>query len=341
MGRKRFIGISAAAVAACMLAVPAFQMDARAAAASVPEPPILMLPANPDDSLDALIDTFAEEGTPDEGTLALTGWTRPVLDAGLLAEPTGMTLGTAALTLSMDTLVNKSLVKANPYYNEVGYSSNHYSYTAAEVTMLAIVIHMEARSEPYSCQIAVGNVVMNRVLSPGYPGSTIKDVVTRPNQFCYNPNVKPSKSCIDAATAVLKYETWVVPQNTYFFKASSSTANWGKHQFYARLGHTAFYRDSYSGRYNGASVPAKLFDRVYKWPQLGCKPAKRVRAMQTMLKSFGYKVVADGYFGQATKDALVQYQKKQRLTADGVAGPATLKAMIRKYGLAKYQKLIS
>jgi spore germination cell wall hydrolase CwlJ-like protein len=230
-------------------------------------------------------------------------------------------------------------VKAEKYYDDIGFSASHYRYTEAEIKMLAIVIHMEARGEPYNCKLAVGNVVMNRVLSVGYPGETIKAVVTRPNQFCYNSGVKPSAECMKAAREVLEHEAWAVPQNTYFFKSSSSRSNWGSHEFVTRLGHTAFYQGKYTGRYCGDAVPPRLFERTYQWPQYGCKPAARVRKIQIMLKKLGYQVQTDGYFGTDTKTAVLAFQKKEHLKADGIAGPSTLRVLIRRYGINKYLKL--
>ena len=53
-----------------------------------------------------------------------------------------------------------------------------------------------------------------------------------------------------------------------------------------------------------------------------------VRQIQTVLKNWGYySGTVDGIFGVKTKNAVVAFQKKNGLTADGVAGPATLKAM--------------
>ena len=244
-----------------------------------------------------------------------------------------------AQAADLTALVNQFEVKSKTYYNDQGFSSNHYSYTDAELRMLAVVIHMEARGEPYGCKVAVGNVVMNRVLASGYPGDTIASVVKRPNQFCYSPAVQPSTECMQAARDILEREVWVVPQNTYFFRASASRSNWGSHDFAVRLGRTAFYRHSYAGRSNTSAVPAKLFQRVTRWPQYGCKPGARVRKVQKMLADLGYGITADGYFGQSTKDALVCFQKAKGLKADGVAGPATLRALIQAYGVGKFNKL--
>lgn len=50
-----------------------------------------------------------------------------------------------------------------------------------------------------------------------------------------------------------------------------------------------------------------------------------VRNIQTRLKSWGYyKGTVDGIYGTQTKNAVIAFQKKNGLTADGIAGPKTL-----------------
>ena len=50
-----------------------------------------------------------------------------------------------------------------------------------------------------------------------------------------------------------------------------------------------------------------------------------VRNIQTRLKSWGYYFGSvDGIYGTATKNAVIKFQKKHGLTADGIAGPRTL-----------------
>jgi murein L,D-transpeptidase YcbB/YkuD len=220
--------------------------------------------------------------------------------------------------------------QADAYYDDMGFSSNHYNYTQKELMMLANVIHNEVRGESYEAMLAVGNVVMNRVLSPGYPGDTIEDVVTRPNQFCYRPSVKPMAKCIQAAKDVLEREVWVIPQDIYFFRATGSHADWGKHEYYKHIGTTAFYHDSYPGRSNVRAIPAALYKRVYEWPQYGCEPGLRVVKVQRMLNALGYKTEEDGYFGRNLRGVLIRFQKNEGLTADGVANPATLNRLIQK-----------
>ena len=57
-----------------------------------------------------------------------------------------------------------------------------YSYTEEELYLMAAVIYCEAGAEPYEGQLAVGNVVMNRLKSSKYP-NTIKEVIYQPYQF--------------------------------------------------------------------------------------------------------------------------------------------------------------
>lgn len=230
------------------------------------------------------------------------------------------------------------MVEAEKYYNNIGYSSNSYNYTEEDVMMLARVITREAGGESYQGMLAVGNVVMNRVFC-GYWGKTIASVVTARGQFAYSPDRTPKKRCIDAARDVLKNERWVIPQNVYFFNSSRPAGeNWGKYKFYTKIGGHCFYTHTIGKRYNGSGIPPALYERVYKWPQYGCKRENRVTRLQQMLVKLGYKTDTNGYFGKTTKEAVIKFQKDKGLKADGLAGPTTIKAVIRAYGVDAYRK---
>ena len=55
---------------------------------------------------------------------------------------------------------------------------------------------------------------------------------------------------------------------------------------------------------------------------------EQVRIIQTKLKNWGYYDGAvDGIFGSGTAEAVRYFQRKNGLTADGIADPATLKAL--------------
>ncbi|MER8556154.1 N-acetylmuramidase domain-containing protein [Mesorhizobium sp. M1217] len=53
----------------------------------------------------------------------------------------------------------------------------------------------------------------------------------------------------------------------------------------------------------------------------------RVRALQTLLVRAGYAVQVDGDYGPSTRDAVRDFQKAQKVTADGVAGPETFRRL--------------
>ena len=51
-----------------------------------------------------------------------------------------------------------------------------------DMDLLARIIWLEARGEPFEGQVAVAEVVLNRVLSPDFP-DTVRDVIFQPGQF--------------------------------------------------------------------------------------------------------------------------------------------------------------
>ena len=230
------------------------------------------------------------------------------------------------------------MVDADLYYNEVGYSNNYYEYTENEMYILAQLIHGEARGESLDGMVAVGNVVMNRVLNRRYFGNTIQSVVTASGQFSgYKSTIVPSSKCKIAARKVLDYQVWVVPQNIYYFKAYGAVgADWGSHKFYKRIGGHNFYIHRYGGRSNTDKIPPRMYERTYKWPRMGCWPEDRIYRVQFMLNKLGYDVKADSYFGAGTMKELKKFQEKKGLEADGVAGPSTIEALIRAFGVEEY-----
>ena len=57
-------------------------------------------------------------------------------------------------------------------------------------------------------------------------------------------------------------------------------------------------------------------------------PPKVIRQLQTALALLGYKVgQPDGIWGQKTRKAVVAFQKKQKLKADGLVGAKTARAI--------------
>jgi peptidoglycan hydrolase-like protein with peptidoglycan-binding domain len=52
-----------------------------------------------------------------------------------------------------------------------------------------------------------------------------------------------------------------------------------------------------------------------------------VLATQAQLNRYGYKITVDGVFGAATLAAATDFQQQNRLTADGIVGPATWRTL--------------
>jgi N-acetylmuramoyl-L-alanine amidase len=92
-----------------------------------------------------------------------------------------------------------------------------------ELIWLARIISAEAKGEPIEGQIAVGNVVLNRVEHEDFP-NTIEEVIFQKNQFSpvnngsvYN---EPTETALEVAEMVLNGERVVDRDVLYFYNAN-------------------------------------------------------------------------------------------------------------------------
>lgn len=83
------------------------------------------------------------------------------------------------------------------------------SVNADELTMLARTVYSEARGEPYTGQVAVAAVVMNRLKSPDFP-NTVAGVIFQPLAF----------------TAVDDGQYWLEPDSTAYAAAWEAVRGW-------------------------------------------------------------------------------------------------------------------
>ena len=127
-----------------------------------------------------------------------------------------------------------------------------------EKLLLAVCMYGEAASESYLGKFAVGCVVRNRVLTPGWWGDSYRRVILAPWQFsCFNegaPTLKMMRApkgdawadCLKAAQAILDGEPDVTAGATHYFAEYIKKPEWanrmvktakiGRHEFYNELG---------------------------------------------------------------------------------------------------------
>ncbi len=123
------------------------------------------------------------------------------------------------------------------------------SWDEEDLYWLSRVISAESRGEPLLGQIAVGNVVLNRVRSGQYP-DTIQDVVfDRTNGVQFEPIAngtiydEPTESAVLAAKLCLEGAE-VVGDCLYFFAPALSAGTWivNNCTYYTTIGCHQFYR---------------------------------------------------------------------------------------------------
>ena len=121
-------------------------------------------------------------------------------------------------------------------------------YRADEVLWLARIIHAESAGEPLLGQIAVGNVVLNRVKSSAYPNTIYGVIFDRKNGTQFSPVVfgtiynTPNTDSVIAAKLCL--EGYTLSDSIFFFmNPRIATNNWiSKNRPFAfRIGNHNFY----------------------------------------------------------------------------------------------------
>jgi len=130
-------------------------------------------------------------------------------------------------------------------YSSITPASGYYN--SDDVYWLSRIIHAEANGEGLLGQLAVGNVIMNRVKSPLYP-NTVKNVIfDKRSGIQFTPAYSgaiyntPRESCIIAAKMTLEGDVSVVGSSLFFTSSRSSWASRnrpyvttiGNHYFYA------------------------------------------------------------------------------------------------------------
>ena len=111
----------------------------------------------------------------------------------------------------------------------------------ADLTLIAQVIHAEARGEPFAGKVAVGAVVMNRVRDHSFP-ATVREVIEQPGQFAVSSGTSPPGECYEAARAALSGKD---PTNgaLYFYNRKTVSCSWIRsREVVAEIGNHTFAR---------------------------------------------------------------------------------------------------
>lgn len=122
-------------------------------------------------------------------------------------------------------------------------SSSGASTHSNDVALLAKVISAEARGEPYTGQVAVGAVILNRIKHPSFP-NTLSGVVYQPGAFSCMDDGQINQPVADSAykAAQAAMNGWDPSGGAiYYFNPSTATNGWiwsrplivviGKHRF--------------------------------------------------------------------------------------------------------------
>lgn len=144
--------------------------------------------------------------------------------------------------LTADGIAGPATLKAMGIMTSSTTSSSSSNYNS-NLNLLARLIYGEARGEPYTGQVAVGAVVMNRVKSSSFP-NTISGVIYQSGAFDVvsdgQINLTPNSTAQKAAQDALN--GWDPSYGAiYYFNPSTATNKWiwsrpmtvtiGKHRF--------------------------------------------------------------------------------------------------------------
>jgi len=170
------------------------------------------------------------------------------LDGEVLRGTVSLRSGTTYIPLRTVAEALGGRVVWEPYLNGAAVTSPESPYDAADLYWLSHVIYAESGAESMEGQIAVGNVVLNRVASREFPNSIAAVVFDRRNGVQFEPVANgtiyktPSSASVQAAKRALEGER-PVGAALYFYAPALSQGLWinanrtylttiGCHRFY-------------------------------------------------------------------------------------------------------------
>lgn len=143
--------------------------------------------------------------------------------------------------LTVDGIAGQKTLAAMGIYSSSANTTN--SNSSSDLNLLSRLVYAESRGEPYTGQVAVASVVLNRVKSSSFPNSVAGVIyqsgafsVVNDGQINLSPNSTAKKAAQDALNG------WD-PTNgcIYYFNPNTATSSWiwsktivktiGKHHF--------------------------------------------------------------------------------------------------------------
>ena len=162
----------------------------------------------------------------------------------------------AAAKKAAEAAAAKAAAAAKEKYASVSTTArSSYSASADEIHLLAAIVYWESGWEPANGQLAVANVVLNRVLSSRFSQNTIASVIYAPGQFSgVAENGAPSarfqavlnmsneqlnqRGCYDAAVTALSGQNNI---GDLLFFINVRKANYNKYTSYTIINNHCFY----------------------------------------------------------------------------------------------------
>ena len=145
--------------------------------------------------------------------------------------------------LSADGIAGQKTLEAMGITTVTTSSSSSNTSNTSDLNLLTRIIYAEARGEPYTGQVAIGAVVLNRVKHNSFPNS-ISGVIYQPGAFTAvadgQVNLSPNDTARKAANDAMN--GWDPTHSAiYYFNPSTATNKWiwsrpatitiGKHRF--------------------------------------------------------------------------------------------------------------
>lgn len=135
-----------------------------------------------------------------------------------------------------------------------GYSASGYNFSDNEIKIIAQVMHHEAGNQCEAGQIAVVEVILNRLFSQYFP-NTVRGVVYQPHQFSYverSKSIVPTERELNLVKAVILGDKKALADNTIMYYRNPKICinvpakyvhDWGRLKYVTYVQDHAFYRD--------------------------------------------------------------------------------------------------